>query len=59
VRRDRERLEAEADELRRENERLKAVLAEVWGTCCPDCGPYEYEKFAKLLSELIHRAETQ
>jgi hypothetical protein len=43
--------------LREENERLKAVLAEIWGVCTLSCDPYSYEEFAPLLSEMIHKAE--
>lgn len=36
-----------------ENHKAKAVLADLWGEVCPDCGPEDYENTAREISERL------
>jgi hypothetical protein len=35
--------------------KLKGLLAELWGDCCPDCGPEDYENIVKMVGEEFHK----
>lgn len=42
-------------EAREQLESLKTHLAKIWGSCCPDCGPEQYEHFAQLIASNENR----